>query len=368
MKPSIVRTLLRKINITTKIRIRIMIITISKRKNNFTWILLSLFLIIANDLNALQAADDKLSEVKNSEVMDKSVSKETVIYKKLTAKDPYPLKKCEQGGIKYGGHPVPFDKDGKFLPECAPKYLYAWHSEQGIEDFKSGMNSFDLLSIGNYRNKKYNIINMGFSATQTSIGSFGYNDHCMRLKLKDGVKFKFINDPYNRDCSSYEYKDKETTVYVLNLLNRFDLPVNVLDYYLCDSGPIESWSHSTPEALAEMKAERDHIEKYINTYGTNDMNYACYFKPSSTDKSLWNWVDNLVSDKSRKPFLGFVIDSENDGDNWRKDYLDKSIERMEKEIAGGSMGEIFYARGVSHDRKSHFTPLNVLYNNADTTH
>ena len=165
---------------------------------------------------------------------------------------------CNLEEMKWVG--MPFDKSGKFQPDCKPQILYSWL------DSPNTINQSD--SKWPFRRKR--AIFFHRTPLATSIyGSFSY-----RVKLKANVRYKLV--PWNTAHYKCLYPEKEklNTVYVNQDKNGFS------EYVLCSHGPVESWSFGVNEHLSEMKREFNLIKRLgaLNVDGflnSNTQKYSC---------------------------------------------------------------------------------------------
>ena len=91
------------------------------------------------------------------------------------------------------------------------------------------------------------------------MGTFGYNDIPLRIKLKKGTRFIYINELKDMACTLGQEKFRkvpEKTVFV-----RYKSGLEIVDFILCDDSAIHSWSVWSPENLKEIILEKEYITK-----------------------------------------------------------------------------------------------------------
>ncbi len=125
-----------------------------------------------------------------------------------------------------------------FVRKCAPDTLYSWQSE------------FDPALF-----EKDPLLGRGYLYTwRTPLGTFGYGENQIRIKLRKNVQFKWV-DWNDRDCRQKDSKESINTVYVAYLA-----PFRASEYLLCSDGPVESWSTGTLGAYLEAVNELEHVK------------------------------------------------------------------------------------------------------------
>jgi hypothetical protein len=127
-----------------------------------------------------------------------------------------------------------------FISDCAPDTLYSWQKSS-------------RMSLAHF--SKTPLVNGKFLYTwRTPLGTFGYGDIQIRIKLKEDVKFRWVKVG-EQFCPK---DDQENTVYVHAYpFGAFIL--NAVDYILCSKGPVESWSAGTKGAYLESMNELNYI-------------------------------------------------------------------------------------------------------------
>lgn len=228
----------------------------------------------------------------------------------------YTWKSCERHDL--GGVTIPFDKQGKFIPACAPDTLYSWADRERVLDLAAKSTPGDLLPARR------------IYAWRTPLGTFGYGDTLIRIKLKAGVKFALISE-FDRSCDKLE--GAEDTVFVAPLAGMFPERGSLAasDYLICSSGMVESWSHGRPETFEEMRREA----LWAAGHGTKD--FDRYSKAS-----LETGEDCVLR----------AIPM--DGTNTTLPTLLRNFAEIEQAIAKKE-GRIFYAPGVKPSPARHFS-------------
>lgn len=141
--------------------------------------------------------------------------------------------KCDLNKLKWTG--IPFEKNGKYNPNCRPQILYSWVGDSETIDQKDHKWPF----------RRKRAIFFHRTPLATSIyGSFSY-----RVKLKPNVKYKLVDWTYGYSKCYFPEAEKRNTVYVNQDKNGFS------EYVLCSPEPVESWSFGTQEHLNEMDRE-----------------------------------------------------------------------------------------------------------------
>lgn len=245
----------------------------------------------------------------------------------------FSYKAC-QNHQDFGGHTIPFKRIKKrfvFLPECAPDVLYSWKKGDKFEKRLFDPNHF--LEV--HKTK-------GLYAWRTPMGTYGYGDTPVRMKLKPNVKFVLLNDSMRkRSCSSFSQSEKETTVYISYLRE-----VNAAEYLLCSDGPVESWSLGIPEVVTEVKREKSYIER---TLGVQNTHKALYHDDIDTFIKYKKGVSRGLLYGHQYNYLGFQVDKET---NWRKSHFRDLLRYLEADQQR-RRNFIKYAPGVKPDRSRH---------------
>jgi hypothetical protein len=138
----------------------------------------------------------------------------------------------------------PIDALGYVLDKCTPDVLYSWLSKD------------QLLKLSNDSSKEHLLPQKATYTWKTPIGSFGYGDSLLRIKLRKGVRFKQI--PHlNRNCSELQKQyDLSQTVFVIKLFDSYS------EFLICGDASIHSWSFGTKEILEEVDKELKWIKRH----------------------------------------------------------------------------------------------------------
>lgn len=142
----------------------------------------------------------------------------------------------------------------KESPACHPDTLYSW---QPISRINWEVFTKTPLAFGK---SDY------LYAWRTPLGTFGYGDVQIRMKLRADVEFIEIDETM-RFCESLTrtYSKKAVFVSIFNVGYGY-----VTDYLLCSGDPIESWSAHASGAFDEAERELTYLETHyknlIQTY------------------------------------------------------------------------------------------------------
>lgn len=223
---------------------------------------------------------------------------------------------------------------------------------------------------------------------RTPVGSFGYGDLSIRIKLKPNVKFKLIGR-FERKCPISPEQDANT-VYVwdgqgMNHLEGYS------EYILCSSGPVESWSYGMPQALEEIKRELTwiftHSEndydrlvkdgKWISCKGdmclnqlVSHQNQIVFPTPFATDNlniperfRVPGYEAGRENGDLNNPIIGINIPDAQT--NWGVLQLNYNLLRLQKIIDEGS-GKIFYSEDSAPNAEKHFQTKFPSYFNSES--
>lgn len=209
---------------------------------------------------------------------------------------------------------------------------------------------------------------------RTPIGTYGYGDAALRIKLKPDAHFVpvVIGGPstdfsaIKGDPRSCENLDKvfgriERAVYVVRLADYFDqwnmdrAPYH--EYILCSDEAIASWSYDTPEFLEEMSRERDWIRDHQTNYRRVPLHdaFASHVSlPDYVSAIFVLYVDYDAPQRNRPSWLDDTSYPENfDGHLWSARELENRFERLGTSLQR-SDGIIHFAKDVRAERKRHF--------------
>lgn len=205
--------------------------------------------------------------------------------------------------------------------ECLPDTLYSWQPYHSIN-----WGSFnDHPPITDY-----------LYTWRSPIGTIGYGDTQIRMKVAPGVIFKVIDDE-SRDCAHLlRTNPEEKTIFVAFIKSRKGKTLT--DFLICSMSAIESWSAHTEESYSEAIREADYIwEHYFDVPQSYD-SYLTYI-------SRLNY--NRYIDKSREkyPFSGTLI--ADDGTDWSKKTILKRIQGL-KIRKNPAQGKVFGRNTQNH--------------------
>lgn len=235
----------------------------------------------------------------------------------------YPKDFCE--ATNKGKVYLPYDQEtGKVRPECMPEVLYSWKSTAKIQQYLRKLSSSDILPFGNV-----------LWLWRTPIGTFGYGDQPVRIKLKKNLNLVILKS-WRPDggCGQLTKAEKQTTV-----IFGYYKGGNYSEYMICSSKVIHSWSVGSPEAYHEMKKEYDWIKLKREDTSAYDRFYKTITNKYFTDK-----------DYDRDAFLFFQID----GKDWTERSLKKKLLEVSQKINEGHLGSLVFSPDSSRDRYEHF--------------
>lgn len=227
----------------------------------------------------------------------------------------YSWKKCERADL--GNATIPFDKAGKFIPDCAPDILYSWQAKEKVLDLAKRSTPKDVLPVPH------------LYTWRTPLGTFGYGDVAIRIKLKADTQFALIGE-FDRDCD--RLPNPENTVYVAYLKGMFPEKgsTDASEYLICSSNVIESWSYGTEDLLKEMQREATWAEAH-ETY-----DFDRYSKSKQIEAG-----ENCI-------LRALNLDGKNNSLETLLRNFAEIIEMVKK-----SEGGVFYAAGVEHSLDRH---------------
>jgi hypothetical protein len=235
----------------------------------------------------------------------------------------YTHKRCES---KEGGNVVlPFNSDtNEIIKECVPEVLYSWKSKQKIKQYIETMSDENFLPFG-----------QTLWTWRTPIGTFGYGDYVLRIKLKPNLNV-FWNRRWDESggCKYLDANQKKNTI-----IFGYYGGKNYSEYVICSQEAIESWSYGTSEIQIEMMNEYEWVEKNKTK---SDM-YDRFYKT----KSNQNFTDK---DYSPSNYFNFSIDEK----DWTKRALNEKFSNMETLVNGDHPGKVFYQQGMSKSRINHY--------------
>lgn len=196
-----------------------------------------------------------------------------------------------------------------FRPECAPDVLYSWQKTHKINS--------ESIKKSPLPNKKF------LFAWRTPLGTFGYGDTLIRMKLKKNIKYKWITAGQGFRCPQV---DQDNTVYVHSYTFGFFM-LNAVDYILCSGGPVESWSiglrGTQIEALKELKFVEENLHNVPQPFDSYSIGYL-RSRP----------IPASVFYKDNPYFISWDYDL---GNNWSMQSLRKRIQL----IHTGENGQLY---------------------------
>lgn len=216
------------------------------------------------------------------------------------------------------GTTIPFDRRGNFRAECAPDILYSWQ-----ESDQEYLNSFSTspLNSGEY-----------LYTWRTPMGTFGYGDTQVRMKLKGDVEFKLI-DMDERDCRRFPQEEKDNTIYVI-IVHDYGS-----EYLLCSKNVLESWSRDTYGAQVESIKELLYIE--ANAHPT-DQTYDIYLTNNRRRRSFTIGIDSFIErNELQRYFPSLVVDTP--ASQWTTESLQRNLDNFQSKNSGDQT--IYYNEG-----------------------
>lgn len=164
-------------------------------------------------------------------------------------------------GLGFVGHAIKVGSSG-LLAECLPDTLYSWGNWEKIRAIKKY-----------FQSGKQDVRDMRtIYSSRTPLSSFAYGNISIRMKLKKGVKFKFIRPNtrsggyidvvQNRAVPQYDFwkghagdhgyrtcsflsKEEINNTILINWAVQDDNAL--LDFPICSREVVESWSYGQPE-------------------------------------------------------------------------------------------------------------------------
>lgn len=235
----------------------------------------------------------------------------------------YTKKKCESS---IGANVVlPFNQlNQKIIQECMPEVLYSWKSREKISQYLANMTEKDFLPFGET-----------LWTWRTPIGTFGYGDFALRIKLKKDLNI-FWNKNWDESggCKHLSANQKKNTV-----VFGYYGGLNYSEYVICSSEAIESWSYGTSEIQMEMHNEFKWVEKNKSNPANYDRFYRTISTPHFTD-----------TDYSPENYFNFSID----GKDWSLQALKKKFAYIEELVNSANPGTVYYNKGVRKSRIHHY--------------
>jgi len=242
----------------------------------------------------------------------------------------FSLKKCKSSQFDY--HVMPFADDGQLREECRPDTIYSWGDQVKLDWWQKNVGDQHPWAK-NFQHVLY--------ATTSPVGSFPYGPIPIRIKLKKDVNFKLIDARVTAymigpACGGLiPLSEVENTVVTLFWTNTDGR--SGVDYILCSSGPIESWSFGQKLHYDEI------VDDVLWAKGHLGMNYDLYQKKYGDTVPLFA-LGNIDGHIDSEPIL-------------RSELI------QVQETAALGLGHIYYNLGVPHDPDEHFrTHIPTYYN------
>jgi hypothetical protein len=237
----------------------------------------------------------------------------------------YTYKKCEDSTRHR--HLIENTPDGGVLSkDCVPDTLYSWGDLAKLNWFKQNLSGDQWT--GRLPRELF--------TTQSPSGSFGYGPIAARFKIKPHVKYVVRRMDTNRPCSSASDEEANNTVYVISWEWYSN---NGLDYVICSTNVIESWSYDTKEHYDEVASDAT----WVLSHKPNE--YSLY---ASTPAGWWYWNQAAITSENNYSF--------------EQQNFDHFLAGWIRAMAGGD-GNIYYNKGVPKDRGRHFRTSHPIYYN-----
>lgn len=219
-------------------------------------------------------------------------------------------------------------KRKKLDPNCQPDVLYSWGRESKLATFLAcASGKGEGCNLAKRAKAASQIWQKNFPhavfATVNPLSTFGYGELLFRIKLKPDTKFKFMHNPeyFSNPCNLLGGKAKDTV-----LVRSWSVRgLSGVDYILCGTGPIHSWSIGTKQGYAELE------KAYQWTEGHS------------------HWMPYVAQNDGK-----FILFDRNldEGNDFSRTKLQKNFALMKKMMSGGETG-VFYAPGV--EKSGHFS-------------
>lgn len=218
--------------------------------------------------------------------------------------------------------------------DCRPDTLYSWQADKGVQRFAQAASGAKWAS----------------SFPQTSLythinpaATFAYGLRAIRIKLKEGTKFKvsFLAEKEPSDfCSGFLKQTEWADTVAVRVFG------GGTDYILCSPGPIESWSMGTTT----------HYDEIVSSA-------RWYFEQAERH----NWIPYrqilpVIPEIGIDPL--FISDDEGrdfDGHPFTQEQFAQSLHYHRDHVAEA---KITYAPGVPADPARHFATSKPIYWNS----
>lgn len=197
-----------------------------------------------------------------------------------------PWKSCEMREMRYH---ILRSENGFISPECAPDTLFSWGSFPKLNWFIQNL-SRSKAWIGKFPRPLF--------STLSPSSTFGYGIVPIRIKIKPSVKFKFFVNPGSISCDSFSGNTEEWGNTVFVRYAELSQSGSIVDYIICSSSVIESWSYYTAKHYDEI------LRDFNWNMGPDFKLYNTYYKENSRGVFLESTLDQTVygTDFSRKSF------------------------------------------------------------------
>jgi hypothetical protein len=176
--------------------------------------------------------------------------------------------------------------------------------------------------------------------SRTPMATFGYGWHQFRIKLRKDVTFVQTDD---RSCDGYKNKNV--------VLVAHDVIQTWVEYLVCSSVPVASWSIDTPESLQEIMAEK----KWVQSHDAAD--FESMLRPGPNNKYSGYYCREAD---------GCGIYGWGGWQNFTTKCFNDDIAHLLSQLKLNSAGEIFYAPDIPHDERAHFATQHPIYFNPVT--
>ncbi|MDD4004424.1 MAG: hypothetical protein PHW69_04380 [Elusimicrobiaceae bacterium] len=229
---------------------------------------------------------------------------------------------------------------GKLDPNCRPDTLYSWGPDLKLISFLScASNPGEACDLAKRSKVASQIWKASFPraifATVSPITTFGYGDIMFRIKLKPDTRFAFLIDPPDSShlCNTLSPDQTADTVIVRNWHIG---TLYGLDYIICGTGPIHSWSVGTRQGYEELS------------------------RAYNWTRSHRHWIPYVAEKSDRSILFNRNLDS----NSFSPRHLNKNFALMKKMIEKGE-GGVFFSPGVTKSADAHFSTGMKSYWNAN---
>ena len=238
---------------------------------------------------------------------------------RIAAQQP-DIRNCQRSDLGGATYPWARSEPREARPQCTPDTLYFWKplawtqalqarhhiSESNTSWPRPGDRAFTSRYLWS-----------------TPLGTFGYGDSLVRVKLQPNVVFRGIRKN-QRDCSLYSAEENAATIYV-PLHTPQDQGVYISEYFICSELVIESWSVDAPQSWEEALREfawiiRKPISAWLSYIPNGNLAFFQVSEPwFSLESSNEQWGSQRDSTLSLFPLVG-----DHSRDQWSYDaFLNK---------------------------------------------